>query len=142
MCCFLATKHTSGFCPNLNLSGLNTYLHVSKFCMETLLSMLKASSPRLVEYITRSQGAHFHVPIHLFSILLQPTYICRDVSCTCKSMTFSMPYCHPPAVLYVQPQFLLSLRARLCYQHFKVGLLMCLWSFTASPTCWHNAFIR
>ena len=37
---FLATKRTGGFHPILNLRGLNAYLLVEKFIMETLASIL------------------------------------------------------------------------------------------------------
>ena len=37
----LATKRTGGFCPILNLRGLNAYLLVEKFRMETLASILR-----------------------------------------------------------------------------------------------------
>ena len=37
---FLATKRTGGFRPILNLRGLNAYLLVEKFRMETLSSIL------------------------------------------------------------------------------------------------------
>ncbi len=34
--CFMYTNHAGGFHPILNLGGLNTYLCVSKFLMQTL----------------------------------------------------------------------------------------------------------
>ncbi len=65
---FLATKHTGGFCPILNLSALNTFCCCC--CFEVPhdwdLSFHHAGYPQLlVDCLTRYQGRpYIHVPIH------------------------------------------------------------------------------
>ncbi len=53
----LTSKRTGGFCPSLNLSRLNTYLCVAKFCTETTLVCFYSpgSSQRLMDDVAGSQ---------------------------------------------------------------------------------------
>ncbi len=61
---FLATKRTGGFRPILNLRGLNTYLRVSKFRMETLSSIIQGLHPGWWMVSLDLKDAYLHVPIH------------------------------------------------------------------------------
>ncbi len=61
---FLATKRTGGFCPILNLHGLNLFNRVAKFCMETLTSILQGLHKGWWMVSLDLKDAYLHVPIH------------------------------------------------------------------------------
>ncbi len=61
---FLATKRTVGSAPILNLSELNTYLHVLKFHMETLKSVVQVLHQGWWMVSVNLKDAYFHAPIH------------------------------------------------------------------------------
>ena len=46
-----------------NLSGLNTYLHVSEFCMETLNSIIQGFNQGWWMVLLDLKDAYLHVPI-------------------------------------------------------------------------------
>ncbi len=62
---FLATKRTGGFCPILNLRGLNSFIRVAKFCMETLTSILQGLHKGWWMWSLDLKDAYLHVPIHI-----------------------------------------------------------------------------
>lgn len=72
---FLTTKCTIGFHPILRLIGLNKVLDISKFCMETLSSIL--------------QGSCIRIPT-TFSRVRRPSTSYRCIICAC---VFSL-HCH------------------------------------------------
>ncbi len=71
----LATKKNGGFHPVLNLRGLNPFLKIEKFRMETLVLILRDLS-RLLDGITRpegclSSGLHLHISMKVPEILVE-----------------------------------------------------------------------
>ena len=60
---FLASKKTGGFRPILNLRGLNAYLLVEKFRMETLASILRDLQQGVWMISLDLKDAYLHVPI-------------------------------------------------------------------------------
>ncbi len=60
----MSTNHTGGFHPILNLSGLNTYLCVSKFLMETLSSIIQGLHQGWWMALLDLKYAYLHVPIY------------------------------------------------------------------------------
>ncbi len=60
---FLATKKTGGFRPILNLRGLNAYLLMEKFRMETLASILRDLQQGMWMISLDLKDAYQHVPI-------------------------------------------------------------------------------
>ena len=61
---FLATKRTGGLRSILNLRGLNSYLLVSKFRMETLSSIIQGLHLGWCMVSLDLKDAYLHEPIH------------------------------------------------------------------------------
>ncbi len=61
---FLATKRTGGFHPILNLHGLNSFIRVAKFRMETLTSILQGLHKGWWMLSLELKDAYLHVLIH------------------------------------------------------------------------------
>ena len=61
---FLTTKRTGGFRPILNLHGLNSFIRVAKFHIETLTSILQGLHKCWWMVLLDLNNAYLHVLIH------------------------------------------------------------------------------
>ncbi len=61
---FLATKRTGGFRPTLNVHGLNSFIRVAKFHVETLTSILQGLHKGWWMVSLDFKDANLHVLIH------------------------------------------------------------------------------